>query len=92
MSGVRNYLHRYWIRWDEEASRDARTGSGLGCGVTAFDVDDAKRLVELVALQGDPLPAIAEILEDVDVRTLDAGHVLPNMGDPSVRGVWFPHY
>jgi len=28
--------------------------------------------------------------EDVDVRALDGGHVLPNMGDPSVRGVWYP--
>lgn len=92
MSGVRDYLHRFWIRWDEEASRDARIGGGLGCGVTAVDVEDAKRLVELVALQGDPLPSIAEMVEDVDARTLDAGHVLPNMGDPSVRGVWFPRY
>ncbi len=58
--------------------------------MTALSVEDAKKLIETVALQGQPLPPIAEVIEDVDVQTLDAGHVLPNMGDPSIRGVWFP--
>jgi hypothetical protein len=30
------------------------------------------------------------VIEDVDVTTLDANHVLPNMMPPSVRGVWYP--
>lgn len=90
MSALQDYLHRYWFRWAEDARTDARVGGGLGCGVTALSVEDAKKLIETVALQGQPLPPIAEVVKDVDVRTLDAGHVLPNMGDPSRRGVWFP--
>jgi hypothetical protein len=31
-------------------------------------------------------------VEDVDVRDLDAGHVLENMGDVTRRGVWFPSH
>jgi hypothetical protein len=30
------------------------------------------------------------LVEDVNVSELDAGRVLPNIGDPTVRGVWFP--
>ena len=29
---------------------------------------------------------VTDIIEDVDVSTLDANHVLP----PNLRGVWFP--
>ena len=92
MGGLREYLHRYWIRWDEDTRLDYRIGSGFGCGVTAVVCEDAKRLVQQIALNGDPPPAIAEIVADVDVRNLDPGHVRPNMGDPSVRGIWFPRY
>jgi hypothetical protein len=56
------------------------------------DVEDAKNLIRMVALRGDPVPPIAQVVKDVDLRTLDEGHVLPNMGDSSVRGVWFPPY
>jgi hypothetical protein len=28
--------------------------------------------------------------ENLDIRTLDQGHVIPNMKDPTLRGVWFP--
>jgi len=33
---------------------------------------------------------VTDIIEDVDVSTLDANHVLPNMAPPNLRGVWFP--
>jgi hypothetical protein len=59
----------------------------VGCGVTAFDRDDALRLVA-DALGTDPPPAA--ITEDVDVTALDENHVLPNMFPPNERGVWFP--
>ncbi len=87
MSDLRTYLHRYWFRWAHDA--DTRVGGALGCGVSAVDLEDAKWLIDDV-LDGDPLPPVAEVVEDVDVRTLDAGHVLSNMGDPTTRGVWFP--
>ncbi len=38
-----------------------------------------------------PMPVlIASSIEDVDVRTLDQGHVIPNMLPPDRRGVWYP--
>jgi hypothetical protein len=37
-----------------------------------------------------PLPDVLEVIEDVDVCALDQGHVVAKMGDPSVRGVWWP--
>jgi hypothetical protein len=36
------------------------------------------------------MPPIIEVIEDVEVSALDPAHVLPNMGDPSQQGVWFP--
>lgn len=92
MNGLSDHLHRFWIEWNHAAMPDSRVGARLGCGVTALDLEDAKTLIAAVALDGEPLPPIARVIENVDVRTLDRGHVLPNMGDPSVRGLWFPLY
>jgi hypothetical protein len=36
------------------------------------------------------MPAVVQVVENVDVSTLDQKHVLPNIGDVTVRGVWFP--
>jgi hypothetical protein len=33
---------------------------------------------------------VLEVVTDVDVQTLDEGHVIPTMDLPNVRGVWFP--
>jgi len=30
------------------------------------------------------------IVPDVDIRTLDQNHVVPNMGVVTSRGVWYP--
>jgi hypothetical protein len=79
-------VHRYWI---EFAPEDAvPLGLGWGCGVTAVDWDDAVRLV--TELLGTTPPDAIRVTKDVDVSTLDAGHVLPNMHPPNERGVWFP--
>jgi hypothetical protein len=86
---VRGYLHRYWFEF--RGSREALPPGGwLGCGVTAVDTADAEQLLVQGRFRGAPLPPIARVIEDVDVSELDAGHVLPNMGDPTQRGVWFP--
>jgi hypothetical protein len=58
-------------------------------GVTAIDVDDALGLIG--RLDPAPLPSVARVVEDIDVSTLDAGHVLPNTGPPNRRRVWFPN-
>jgi hypothetical protein len=74
-------LRRYWFQ----------TGHGLGYGVTAMSVDDAR---DLLAKYGYPSAdvRITGIIEDVAVDTLDANHVLPNAGPLVVRGIWYPRH
>ena len=85
---LRSYLHRFWFRFEPSAD-DLFVGRALGCGVTAVDRRDAEDLLRTKVFHGE-LPQIVEVIEDADVRDLDQGHVIPNMGDPSIRGVWFP--
>jgi hypothetical protein len=62
----------------------------MGCGVTAHDYDDALALLRETVFGGAELPKVAAVAEDVDISTLDVRHVRPNMGNPTMRGVWFP--
>jgi hypothetical protein len=58
--------------------------------VTAYSLDDAKSLLDQSVFKDRTWPQVVEIIEDVDVSTLDRGHVIPNMEPPVWRGVWFP--
>jgi hypothetical protein len=87
----RPVLTRYWFEFDWGESPPIRP-ERLGCGVTAFDREDALRLLARTAFASEEIPPISRVIEDIDVRTLDEGHVLPNMGPASERGVWFPNY
>jgi hypothetical protein len=80
-------LRRYWFRFGE---LPPFTILRLGCGITAFNKDDAIVLLRERVFAGREMPTIAEVTEDVDISTLDRGHVLPNMGVVGIRGVWFP--
>lgn len=86
---VRDRLHRYWFTY-EGAPVDLPRFFRLGCGVTAVDREDAERLIGSRWFTVTGLPHISHVTEDVDVRELDPHHVVPGMGDPSIRGVWFP--
>jgi len=33
---------------------------------------------------------VIQLIEDVDVSTLDQDHVARNMLDPNERGIWYP--
>ncbi len=61
----------------------------LGCGVTAFSADDAMLLIR-AAFPNLALGSPINVTVNIDVSTLDAGHVLPNLGNPIVRGIWWP--
>jgi hypothetical protein len=81
-TGLNNpLLQRYWFK----------TKDRFGYGVTAYSLDDAKCLVDEVAGSLGVNYEVLDIIEDVDVRTLDQNHVVPNMGAPNFRGVWFPN-
>jgi hypothetical protein len=81
-------LVRFWFEFDRDASRTARAKPFVG--VTAWTRDDAEQLIGASVFRGEPLPPISRVTENIDVSTLDAGHVLPNMEPPNVRGVWYP--
>jgi hypothetical protein len=89
MKGRGDYLRRYWFEF-RAPREELPPGSWLGCGVTAVDTEDAERLLVAGPFRGAPLPPIERVVLDVDVSNLDAGHVVPNMADPTRRGVWFP--
>ena len=73
-------LHRFWFR----------TAEGLGIGVTAPSEGSAEQLARDAAERLSLNFEVLEVIADVDIRTLDQDHVIPNMGPPSVQGVWFP--
>jgi hypothetical protein len=81
-------LHRYWFDFDLQAG-EGPIGTAAGCGVTAYDREDAQHLLRERVFRGE-LPPVERVVEDIDVSTLDPGHVLPNMSAPNRRGVWFP--
>ncbi|MDO8388733.1 MAG: hypothetical protein Q7T13_20335 [Polaromonas sp.] len=79
------FLQRFWFSFEDLPPYSSLRS---GCGVTAYDYDDAVEILkEKVFSQA--LPNLA-VIEGVDIHTLDKNHVLPNMGLVTQRGVWFP--
>jgi hypothetical protein len=83
-------LIRYWFEFGLTLNDPHPPGFLLGCGVTAVDYSDALSLIRAYIGTEHALPPIRRAVDGVDVSTLDDGHVLPNMGIPAWRGVWFP--
>ena len=63
------------------------TKTGLGVGVTAYSREDAETLIRDAQIGGE----ITSVSEDIDIRTLDQNHVIPNMGPVNFRGIWYPN-
>ena len=61
-----------------------------GCGVTAYNFEDALTLMKENVFGDDDLPPIRNVVEDIDISTLDEKQVRSNIGIPVFRGVWFP--
>ena len=80
-------LIRYWL---EVQLPEGRLQS-RHFGVTAYSLNDALALLHASAAYTLPgPPVIVQAWPNLDVSSLDAGHVLPNMLPPNRRGVWFP--
>lgn len=75
-------LRRFWFS----------TPESLGIGVTAYSRSEAESLARAAATQLGRSFEPSSVTEDVDVRDLDQKHVIPNMGPPNFRGVWFPRF
>jgi hypothetical protein len=76
-------LRRYWMRFQHNPSLSFPRP---GCGVTAHNYEDALAII----FRGRDVPQIEEVIEDVDISSLDQKHVIPNMEAPVWRGVWYP--
>jgi hypothetical protein len=81
-------LVRYWFEFDSTASSAARVTPRWG--VTAWTVEDARGLILGTTHFGRALPPVTQLIEDVDVSTLDQNNVLRNVDAPNERGVWYP--
>jgi hypothetical protein len=78
-----NLLTRYWFSFDTDAlPRHA--------GVTAYSLEDAYFLLRQELFGAGSIPQVLNIVENVDVSSLDEGHILPNIGPANFRGVWYP--
>lgn len=81
-------MHRFWFQFNAD-TRDLPLGLGYGLGVTAASYDDALRGITTSVFEGAAPPEHL-VVTDVDVRNLDQRHVVPNMDDPTLPGVWYP--
>jgi len=81
---------RYWFTFDFENYNNPPSGVLYGCGITAISKDDAMSILREKVFLNKIIPYISKVIENIDVSTLDANHVLPNMTHPLKRGVWFP--
>jgi hypothetical protein len=80
-------LIRFWFVFE---TSKVPSPINLGCGVTARDLEDARALLRAQVFAGQPLPALAGVIPDVPVSSLEPRHVVPTMGAVERRGVWFP--
>ena len=85
-------LVRYWIRFGEQKGILELPSAfiALGCGITAHDIQDAKKIIQETVFPSKPLPPITDITENIKIADLERNHVLPNIGNPGIRGIWFP--
>jgi hypothetical protein len=79
-------MRRFWFEF--EGTRPF-SPLGLGCGITARDKDDAMNILREKMFEDGELP-IRRFVQDVSIDELDANHVIPNIGNIFLRGIWFP--
>jgi len=77
-------MQPYWITIERGPEP---TPLNLGAGITAISEADAR---VLFAETFEPVCRIERIVAVTDIRDIEQGHVVPNMGNWFRRGVWFP--
>jgi len=81
-------LHRFWFEFEREQGLSSKLL--IGCGVTAYNQNDALSLIAEQVYENNETPRIVRVIENVDISKLDPAHVIPNMESPIWRGIWFP--
>lgn len=81
---------RFWFKFQFDDSKSVPYGTRIGCGITAYNYEDAINILKEKVFKDKPIAAITQCIENIDISELDQGHVLPNMAPPNIRGVWFP--
>lgn len=87
---MKTIVTRYWFEFDSAKIKGLPPELLIGCGITACDYNDAVSILKQKVFKGQEIPELTNKKENIDIRTLDQGHVIPNMKDPTLRGVWFP--
>lgn len=82
-------LKRYWFTFDKGETQ-LPFGLKIGCGITGYNQKDAIHILEAVVLSNFSGITYANIKSDFGSSFLDENRVVPNMGDLTLRGVWFP--
>ena len=77
-------LRPYWITLRR---RIEPSPLNLGVGITADSEIDARNLF-MERIGGEERILEIKLIENMGV--LDENHVVPNMGNPLLRGIWFP--
>ncbi|MDN3659186.1 hypothetical protein QWZ08_26310 [Ferruginibacter paludis] len=85
-------LRRYWFITFPENPYGPRN-----IGVSAYTKEEAKLLIRQLSLRDAYMAMISaslndttEVIEDIDTRLLDQGHVITNMGVVTFKGIWYP--
>ena len=82
-------LHKYWFKFRITIKDPHPIGTLMGCGVTASSKEEALEMLRQRVF-ASYMPSIEKSTEDVEISNLDPNHILPNIGDPSQKGIWFP--
>jgi hypothetical protein len=83
-------MERYWIKFDISLKDSPPVGILQGIGVTANDLNEAKKIIRDQVFKGKPLPKIKTCSEDIDISKIENEHILLNMGNSAKRGIWYP--
>jgi len=77
---MQTLLTRYWFVTNIE----------YNFGVTAYSIENTKKLIDKANKTFRFKFEIIEVIENIDVSTLDENLILLNIGPPNFRDVWYP--
>lgn len=93
---MKDCLKRYWFEFDFSSGDVSEYGHlpPYGCGITAYDYDDALLILRSFIIQDRNVPKLKQVVENIDISTLkkESINIELGLGVPVWRGVWYPAY